>query len=120
MPPQMAAMPMTAANNAERGDRFRGRRRTGRGQATPSNGRDLTERRRYALTRSAAECGRSLRGDASVAEEATPEEATPGSAILAVMGLDPTRPHRRRPSDLIYVGAGLAVVIALVVWALLG
>ena len=36
------------------------------------------------------------------------------------MGMDPTRPHRRRPSDLLYVGAGLLVVVALLVWALLG
>ena len=36
------------------------------------------------------------------------------------MGMDPTRPHRRRPSDLLYVGAGLLVVAALVVWALVG
>ena len=36
------------------------------------------------------------------------------------MGFDPTRPHRRRPSDLIFVGAGLLVAVALVVWALLG
>ena len=36
------------------------------------------------------------------------------------MGMDPTRPHRRRPADLLYVGAGLLVVAALLVWALLG
>ena len=36
------------------------------------------------------------------------------------MGFDPTRPHRRRRSDLVFVGAGLLVVIALVVWAVLG
>lgn len=36
------------------------------------------------------------------------------------MGLDPTRPHRRRPSDYLYVGCGLLVVIALLAWALWG
>ena len=36
------------------------------------------------------------------------------------MGFDPTRPHRRRPSDLVFVAAGLLVAVALVVWALLG
>ena len=36
------------------------------------------------------------------------------------MGLDPTRRHRRRPSDLVFVGAGLLVVVALVAWALFG
>ena len=36
------------------------------------------------------------------------------------MGFDPTRPHRRRPSDLVFVVAGLLVAVGLVVWALLG
>ena len=36
------------------------------------------------------------------------------------MGFDPTRPHRRRPADLVFVGAGLLVAVALVVWALMG
>ena len=36
------------------------------------------------------------------------------------MGMDPTRPHRRRPTDFLYVGAGLLVVASLVLWALLG
>ena len=36
------------------------------------------------------------------------------------MGFDPTRPHRRRPADLVFVGAGVVVIIVLVIWALLG
>jgi len=36
------------------------------------------------------------------------------------MGFDPTRPHRRRPADLVFVGAGLLVAVALVIWALMG
>ena len=36
------------------------------------------------------------------------------------MGFDPTRPHRRRPADLVFVAAGVVVIIVLVVWALLG
>ena len=36
------------------------------------------------------------------------------------MGFDPTRLQRRRPSDLVFVVAGLLVATALVVWALLG
>ena len=36
------------------------------------------------------------------------------------MGFDPTRPHRRRPADLVFVGAGVVLIVALVVWALLG
>ena len=36
------------------------------------------------------------------------------------MGFDPTRPHRRRPTDLVFVGAGLLVAVILVAWALLG
>ena len=36
------------------------------------------------------------------------------------MGFDPTRPHRRRPADLLFVGAGLLVIAAVVLWALLG
>ncbi len=36
------------------------------------------------------------------------------------MGMDPTRPHRRRPTDFLYVGAGLLVAALLVVWAIFG
>jgi len=36
------------------------------------------------------------------------------------MGFDPTRPHRLRPADLVFVAAGLLVAVGLVVWALLG
>jgi hypothetical protein len=35
------------------------------------------------------------------------------------MGLNPYRPQRRRPSDYLFVAVGLAVVLALVLWALL-
>ena len=34
------------------------------------------------------------------------------------MGFDPRRPHRRRPSDIFYVGAAALVAVFLVVWAL--
>jgi hypothetical protein len=34
--------------------------------------------------------------------------------------MDPTRPHRRRPSDYVFVGAGVAVAVLLVLWALFG
>jgi len=34
--------------------------------------------------------------------------------------MDPTRPHRRRPTDIVYVAAGLIVFAALVLWALVG
>lgn len=34
--------------------------------------------------------------------------------------MDPTRPHRRRPTDLLYVGAGLLVALLLVLWAFFG
>lgn len=36
------------------------------------------------------------------------------------MGMDPTRPHRRRPSDYLFVGAAVLVALLLVLWALLG
>jgi hypothetical protein len=36
------------------------------------------------------------------------------------VGLNPYRPHRRRPADLAIVLVALVVVAALVVWALLG
>ncbi|MEZ5273916.1 MAG: hypothetical protein R2694_16725 [Ilumatobacteraceae bacterium] len=36
------------------------------------------------------------------------------------MGLNPHRPQRRRPSDLLFVGAAAAACLALLVWALLG
>jgi len=34
------------------------------------------------------------------------------------MGLDPRRPHRRRPSDVVYVGAAILVAVLLLVWAI--
>ncbi len=34
--------------------------------------------------------------------------------------MDPTRPHRRRPTDYLYVGAALLVTALLLVWALVG
>jgi hypothetical protein len=36
------------------------------------------------------------------------------------MGFDPTRKHRRSSFDYWYVGAGVVVFVALVVWALVG
>jgi hypothetical protein len=36
------------------------------------------------------------------------------------MGFNPMRAHRRRPSDLVYVGATVVVAVLLVVWAMLG
>jgi hypothetical protein len=35
------------------------------------------------------------------------------------MGFNPHRVRRRRPSDYVFVAAGIAVCVALVVWALL-
>ena len=34
------------------------------------------------------------------------------------MGFDPTRPQKRRPGDYVIVAAALAVVLALLLWAL--
>lgn len=34
--------------------------------------------------------------------------------------MDPTRPHRRRPTDILYVAAGLLVALLLVLWAFFG
>lgn len=36
------------------------------------------------------------------------------------MGFNPNRPQKRRPSDVIFVAAGLAVAVLLVLWAFLG
>lgn len=36
------------------------------------------------------------------------------------MGMDPTRAHRRRPTDVVFVVAALLLALALVLWALLG
>jgi hypothetical protein len=36
------------------------------------------------------------------------------------VGFDPNRKHRRRPSDFVFVGAGIAIALALVAWALFG
>ncbi len=50
--------------------------------------------------------------------------ATPGSRaqarILDGMGFDPTRKHRRRPADYVFVAASVIVALALLAWALLG
>ena len=35
------------------------------------------------------------------------------------MGFDPQRRHRRRPSDLLYVGAAILAGVLLVIWAVL-
>jgi hypothetical protein len=37
-----------------------------------------------------------------------------------LMGMDPTRPHKRRPTDILFVGAGILVAVLLVLWALFG
>jgi predicted nucleic acid-binding Zn ribbon protein len=34
--------------------------------------------------------------------------------------MDPTRPHRRRPTDLLFVGAAVLVAVLLVLWAFFG
>ena len=34
------------------------------------------------------------------------------------MGFDPQRPHRRRPSDVLYVGTAVVVAVILIAWAL--
>jgi hypothetical protein len=36
------------------------------------------------------------------------------------MGFNPHRTQRRRPTDYVFVAAGLLVVVALLLWALLG
>ena len=34
--------------------------------------------------------------------------------------MDPTRPQRRRPTDVLYVGAGILVAVLLLLWAFFG
>ena len=34
------------------------------------------------------------------------------------MGFDPRRPHHRRPSDVLYVGAAVVVAALLIAWTL--
>jgi len=41
-------------------------------------------------------------------------------AILAPMGFNPQRQHRRSPFDYVMVGAALAVCLGLVIWAVVG
>jgi hypothetical protein len=43
-----------------------------------------------------------------------------GVRTYLLVGLNPYRKHRRRPSDYVLVGGCLLVVLALVLWALLG
>ena len=43
-----------------------------------------------------------------------------GPTIITAMGLNPYRPQRRRSSDIVFVVAGLAVALALLLWAFLG
>jgi hypothetical protein len=47
-------------------------------------------------------------------------EQAESPTILSIMGMDPTRPHRRRPTDYLFVGAALVVALLFVLWALLG
>ena len=47
-------------------------------------------------------------------------EAATGARHTDKVGLNPYRKHRRRRSDYVLVGACLAVVLALLVWAFLG
>lgn len=44
----------------------------------------------------------------------------PSGAILAGVGMNPFRPHRRSPADYVMVAAAILVCIALVAWALFG
>lgn len=37
-----------------------------------------------------------------------------------IVGMNPFRPHRRSPADLVMVVAAIAVCVALVIWALIG
>ena len=48
------------------------------------------------------------------------EDPSHDSTILASMGFDPNRKHVPRRSDIWFVAAGLAVALALVLWALFG
>lgn len=34
--------------------------------------------------------------------------------------MDPTRPHRRRPTDIVFVAAAIIVAVLLLLWAFLG
>lgn len=36
------------------------------------------------------------------------------------MGFNPHRPQKRRPSDIVFVAAGILVAVALVAWAFFG
>lgn len=37
-----------------------------------------------------------------------------------MMGMDPTRPHRRRRTDYLYVASGLLLSLLLLLWAMFG
>lgn len=37
--------------------------------------------------------------------------------MLGPMGFNPMRPHRRRPADLAFVAAGIAVCLLALAWA---
>ena len=39
---------------------------------------------------------------------------------MPVVGFNPYRQHRRRPSDYLFVAAAFVVVFALLVWAMIG
>ena len=36
------------------------------------------------------------------------------------MGMDPTRPHRRRPADYVFVGATIIAGVLLLAWVFFG
>ena len=42
------------------------------------------------------------------------------ATILTLMGFDPTRKQHRRPTDLLFVGAAVVVLVIALAWAIFG
>ena len=96
--------------------RSRGQQRAPNQVGHPCPGEPLETRWRRPR-RAGSECRRRTSG-------VKPENAEQDGGVEShgddtdVMGMDPTRPHRRRPTDIVFVVAACLTTVALLTWAL--
>ena len=69
-------------------------------------------------TRTEGEHGRDHESDAN--EHGGRGGGTHATDDTDPMGMDPTRPHRRRPADYVFVGATIIAGVLLLVWVFFG
>lgn len=75
------------------------------------------EIRFHRTTSEAVKCTIAVEGDKN---DRKLRDAQGRRAILRAMGFNPHRKQRRRPSDILFVVAGLVIGLALVAWAFVG